>query len=240
MSWLIAEFHIPNLFSFKKIKASNTSAKTLLIPTPFAVKTAIVASAINHTGNVKKGKEMFEIVKNLEIRFKPPKKAIINQNQRSITSIRGKGSKKEGNKRYEYNSKPAFKEYVKFSEENFKIAFELNEELEKEENKEFFLKFLRKVTHLGGGESFVQFMNYEITEKLDDNYSKKLEDFDDLTKVYDRLKQPLEDVGNDTFEGLSIHNSNIKQKRERKNQAQFLPLVESRANSQSQFYSFYR
>ena len=53
--WLEVEYIPTSLFSFKDINATNTAARSLLIPTPFAVKMALISVCIQRY-NLEKAK----------------------------------------------------------------------------------------------------------------------------------------------------------------------------------------
>lgn len=74
--WLIAEYKPVGLFSFKVGPATATGAKTLFLPTPFAIRTALLDAALRTRG-VAVGPEIFEIVKGLTIAAFPPEQVVV-------------------------------------------------------------------------------------------------------------------------------------------------------------------
>jgi hypothetical protein len=74
--WLIAEYQPAALFSLKLSLATSTGAKTLLVPTPFAVRTALLDVAIRHHG-LATGKEIFGWLKELRIALSPPERVVV-------------------------------------------------------------------------------------------------------------------------------------------------------------------
>ena len=71
MRWLVAEYQPVSLFSLKHGDATSTGAKTLLIPTPFAIRTALLDVAIRVYG-VDYGPEAFEHIRALQLAMRPP------------------------------------------------------------------------------------------------------------------------------------------------------------------------
>ena len=74
--WLIAEYKPVGLFSFKVGLATATGAKTLFLPTPFAIRTALLDAALRTQG-IAVGPEIFEIVKGLTIAALPPERVVV-------------------------------------------------------------------------------------------------------------------------------------------------------------------
>jgi hypothetical protein len=74
--WLIAHYQPVGLFSLKVGLATSTGAKTLFLPTPFAVRTALLDAAIRTRG-LATAPEVFEIVKGLTIAALPPERVVV-------------------------------------------------------------------------------------------------------------------------------------------------------------------
>jgi len=74
--WLIAKYQPVGIFSLKVGVATSTGAKTLFLPTPFAIRTALLDAAIR-THGLKTAVETFEIVKTLNIAAFPPEKIVV-------------------------------------------------------------------------------------------------------------------------------------------------------------------
>ncbi len=74
--WLVAKYQPVGLFSLKVGEATSTGAKTLFLPTPFAIRTAILDAAIRTRG-LGVGAEVFEIIKDVTIAAFPPKQVVV-------------------------------------------------------------------------------------------------------------------------------------------------------------------
>jgi CRISPR/Cas system-associated protein Cas5 (RAMP superfamily) len=74
MVWIRADYEFGSLFSYRIPDFSSQYAISSILPGPSAIKLAIVSTAIEITGNVEYGKEIFEIVKNTSIKIKLPRK----------------------------------------------------------------------------------------------------------------------------------------------------------------------
>ncbi|MFQ6119719.1 MAG: CRISPR-associated protein Cas5 [Methanosarcinales archaeon] len=77
MVWLKAEYEVGSLFSYRIPNFSSQYALSSLLPGPSTIKLAIVATAIEMSGNPKKGEEVFEIIKNSKIKIKTPEKVSV-------------------------------------------------------------------------------------------------------------------------------------------------------------------
>ena len=76
MPWLIARYQPTSLFSFKHGDATSTGGKSLLVPTPFAIRMALLDAAIRTEG-IAVGPRAFERIKSLRLGIKPPSHAAV-------------------------------------------------------------------------------------------------------------------------------------------------------------------
>lgn len=74
MVWIKATYEFGSLFSYRIPGFSSQYALSSILPGISTIKLAIVSTAIETTRNIEYGKEMFEIIKNNEIRISLPKK----------------------------------------------------------------------------------------------------------------------------------------------------------------------
>ncbi|MEJ5376856.1 MAG: hypothetical protein WHX93_09780 [bacterium] len=74
--WLIAEYQSVTLFSFRSGLATTSAAKTLFLPTPFAIRTALLDAAIRTNGRAA-GQAAFEWIKGLSIAICPPERVVV-------------------------------------------------------------------------------------------------------------------------------------------------------------------
>lgn len=76
MPWLIARYQPTSLFSLKHGDATSTGGKSLLVPTPFAIRMALLDAAIRTEG-IAAGPRAFERIKSLRLGIKPPSHAAV-------------------------------------------------------------------------------------------------------------------------------------------------------------------
>jgi len=209
--WLEVEYIPTSLFSFKDINATNTAATSLLFPTPYAVKMALVSEAIQKD-NITKGKEIFDLVKEKEIKFKLPEIAVVNKTFGSINDLRNERGR----------SKPAYREYVYF-DGILKIALNIEDINEK------IIKYLKKLfvstNYFGKKGSFMQFRSFELAEKLSDDYLKLIQE-KNINFENQSIIQQTEDVPKDaSFEAVNIYDSTESLKR-KDNKLRFVVNIE--------------
>ncbi len=75
--WVIAVFHQVSLFSLKTSDATSTGGRSLLVPTPFSIKMALLDVALRNYG-ISAGSELFPLLRDLTIAMSPPQQIIVN------------------------------------------------------------------------------------------------------------------------------------------------------------------
>jgi hypothetical protein len=76
MRWLIARYQPVSLFSLKLGEATSTGGKSLLVPTPFAIRTALLDVSIRVRG-IAGAVEAFQHIKALRLAIRPPQRATV-------------------------------------------------------------------------------------------------------------------------------------------------------------------
>ncbi len=76
VTWLRATFQFPSTFSYRQAGASSQFAVGSPIPSPDAVKLALVDTAIRWSGDVGRGKEVFDWVKICPVYPVPPERVV--------------------------------------------------------------------------------------------------------------------------------------------------------------------
>jgi len=116
--WLVAEYRPVTLFSLKLGTATSTGAKSLLIPTPFAIRTALLDAAIRTRG-LAAGEATFLWLKELSIAVHPPERAVVTN---LFTKVQKPSRQKDGDA---MQKSIAFREYV-YLEGSLALAFEVD------------------------------------------------------------------------------------------------------------------
>jgi hypothetical protein len=76
MRWLVARYQPVGLFSLKPGEATSTGGKSLLVPTPFAIRMALLDVAIRVRG-VAGGRQAFEQIRALRLALRPTRRAAV-------------------------------------------------------------------------------------------------------------------------------------------------------------------
>ncbi|MEJ5345408.1 MAG: hypothetical protein WHS83_10915 [Chloroflexus sp.] len=76
MPWLIARYQPTSLFSLKHGDATSTGGKSLLVPTPFAIRMALLDAAIRTKG-IGVGPQAFNLIKSLRLAIRLPSYAAV-------------------------------------------------------------------------------------------------------------------------------------------------------------------
>jgi len=77
MVWIGAKYSFASTFSYRIPYFSSSYALSAPAPSPSTIKLALVASTINRTGNIDKGKELFEGIHNSNVAIELPSKFVV-------------------------------------------------------------------------------------------------------------------------------------------------------------------
>lgn len=220
--WLEIEYVPTSLFSFKDIKATNTAATSLLFPTPFGVKMALISEAIKKF-DLEKGKYVFKLVKEKEIKYNLPEEAVVNKTFGRINDLRNKIGR----------SKPAYREYVYF---NGSLRLAINtDDLSQEAINLLKLLFVR-INYFGKKGSFMQFKKSKITEDLNDNYLKLMNE-GKIDFKFKSIIQQTEDIPSDaSFEAINIYNENENLSRDNNERLYVVNIEKTLSGDGYQYY----
>lgn len=76
-SWLKATYKSTNFFTLKPANATSSGGKSLLCPTPFAIKMALLDAALRTLGE-EQGAALFPTLRDLQIAIRLPSEAVVN------------------------------------------------------------------------------------------------------------------------------------------------------------------
>ncbi len=75
-TWLLAEYQPTALFSLKPSWATSSGGKSLLVPTPYAIKMALLDAACRVAG-VEAAREAWPWLRDLTVALRPPKRIVV-------------------------------------------------------------------------------------------------------------------------------------------------------------------
>ena len=106
--WLVAEYQPTVMFSLKPAWATSSGGKSLLLPTPYAIKMALL-DAICRTQGANEGEEMWPAIRDLIVALRGPDRIVVNNTfTRILKPRRGDASSDRG----AYQRTIGFREYV--------------------------------------------------------------------------------------------------------------------------------
>jgi hypothetical protein len=107
--WTIARYQPTAFFSLKPHMATSSGGKTLIVPTPFAVKTALLDAAIRTQG-LASGKAQFLQLRDLDVAVRLPRQVVVNNTFTRV--LRAARHPSPG--QWPYQRTIGFREYVQF------------------------------------------------------------------------------------------------------------------------------
>ncbi len=204
------------LFSLRDSNSTSSGAKSLFLPSPYAVKMAFLNQAISLGGeNFYESKKNFEIIRDITINYYIKGNFCVNNCFIKIQKQRDNEP---------FKSTVSFREYV-FIEDDLEIIFEVN----KVEDAVFLKQYLHRINYFGKRGCFFQFLRYNNNPNepnvkifdVKDISSGILQEYDDFDK-------------NLIFDNVNSYSS-TKTKRNKK--ILVLPLI---SQSSSKSYTSYK
>ncbi len=192
--WLLADFESTSLFSLRSSLSTSSGGKTNLVPTMYAVKVALVDAAFRAGYN---GESVFETVKHLAVRFRPPRWAVVTNS--FIKILREPKQKSTG---AAFISSVAYREFVYYGG---MLTVAIGVESVSPADRRLIEELVWHVHYLGKRGGFVQVTGVNYAESLDASYSFVLGDAE--RDVPDRMVvQYLDDVGPQaSFQAISTY-----------------------------------
>ena len=123
--WTIAEYQPTTFFSLRPYTATSSGGKSLIVPTPFAVKMALLDVAIRTQG-LSQGQTLFPAIRDLRIAIRLPRRIVAIKTFVKIWRINDSVAKKgkaekarliaeaRAKHKWPYLDSIAFREYVQF------------------------------------------------------------------------------------------------------------------------------
>lgn len=200
--WVIAEYRPVTLFSFRSGLVTSSGAKTLFLPTPFAIRTALLDAAIRING-LATGPAVFDWLKKLSIAIRPPERVIVTNLFAKILKPTRKEDAEEA-----MGHTIAFREYAQL-EGTLILALDVAEERVDE-----LQHLLAQVNYFGKRGSFFQLMSRpkESTELPPDFVPLDgifIQNNDVNGKLPRQFKLGLIQIMDDWGESLTFTKSNI-------------------------------
>jgi hypothetical protein len=159
--WLVLTYEPVSLFSLRSTYSMSKGGKTLLLPTPYSVKMALI-DAVFRFASLDVAKAMFDRIKARRIRFQPPSECVV---QNTFVKIR---QEERGADSGQYVSTIAYRELVFFAG-TLGIAMEATNWTEEE--LATVIEAAMHVNYFGKRGSFFQFTGSTLLDELPAGYS---------------------------------------------------------------------
>jgi len=210
------------LFSLKDSNATNSGAKALFLPSPYAIKMAILNHAITIGGELKylEGKKSlyFSHIRDVQISFFIENDSYFSVNNSFVKILK---PVREGGG---FGQTVAFREYLYLSK-----PLEIIFETKKAGQKEYLQKYLHKINYFGKRGCFFQFLEYS-----DNPNEANVKPFAAEKNLYGILQEYDDFDEKSTFENVSNFSSKSTK---RKKEILALPL---RSVSASKSFTVYK
>lgn len=198
--WLVAEFSPVGLFSLKTSQATSSVGRTLVVPTPYAIKMACIDAAFRAGWPDETCMALLESLVEVEVRLRPPAAAVVTH-----TIVKIRQEPKTANPGQPYTSSIAYREVVHHAG-RWGWAFDLA--AGDDQLAERLVGVLPRVRYVGKRGSFIQFLGLRRAEALGLDFTSPIEPNGDFQVPPAWHVQPLDDFGPAaTFESLSTHSS---------------------------------
>jgi hypothetical protein len=231
--WVVAEYEATALFSLKPASATSSGGRTLLVPTPFAIKMALLDIVCRVEG-VAVAEVACEWLSAAQVAIRPPQHIVVNNTFMKVLRPR-RNPAAEGSADAGYFGRTiAYREFAYYGD-TFGFALEANQQ----KQAVALQSWLIGINYLGKRGGFIQVQSVPeiIDSKIGIEFIRISGEIGDVFHL-DSVMTQLDDTGADlTFEKASIYSGKrITLGKERLLKHVVLPY---RLVSSSRGYSFY-
>jgi hypothetical protein len=188
--WLVFQYSPAALFSLKSSRATSTAGKTLLTPTPYAVKMAFLDAALRH-GLTKDPDGLVRWLAGTSLRIGVPRHACVTGTIQSVRQEIRDLERKRQPGMPPYRATIAMREFVHY-QGTIRLAFEL-----KTCPRDFIALLLHAapaINYLGKRGSFVQYLSGATHATLDAAFTEPVDDRNAVLPAYGQ-RAALDDFG---------------------------------------------
>ncbi len=203
--WWEIEYQPTTLFSLKTSEATNAAGKSLLMPSPYAVKMALL-NAICTYDSIKSAEEKFVLIKDLQMEFALPEYIVVNNCFIRIMQESRSETRAE-NPNIMFKSTVAFREYVYFAD-SIKISISNNSITD--DDLLFLKKYFAKVNYFGKRGCFFQLKSFSenAIDTLTNDYSREITNKEFFSDGRAKVLVKVDDFGHKTtFQKVNNYSS---------------------------------
>lgn len=230
--WLVFTFAPVALFSLKTSQATSTVGRTLVLPTPYSIKTALLDAALRsgRISSESQGDEFVRALASTVLRIGVPDCAMVTH-----TIVKVRQEPKQPKPETPYIANVAYREFVHFRGE-WKIALDLTTNSERTAN--LVAGLMPLVSYFGKRASFVQYLRAERAERLPQSFTAPLQEMEIIP--LGAHVATLDDYGLDvSFDALNSYSKTpIKRDKQRRFVKTVVPLALVRSGPGFSEYRF--
>ena len=200
--WYIARFASTSLFSLRPANATTSGGKSLLTPTPFAIKMALLDVSFRIQG-IEQGQATFPQIRDLEIAVNLPQRIMVNNTFVKILRSHKQGLKDQHGTGLAgpMGSTIAYREFIQFGGD---VQIALSSQNSKGVNLPL-PQLLSQIHYLGKRGGFMQYLGFEESEELPEQFTVFTGGATDTFELGGTL-QLLDDCGPKmTFEHANVY-----------------------------------
>lgn len=228
--WLTVDYSPVSLFSLKRSDATSMAARTNLVPTPYAIKMALLKVMLENQGASHRNdfddwiKQEFTWIRDLEVRIQPPEHLVVNRNGYKLRYYDQTADKADKTR----STMPltdgfVFREWVHF-DGNIRLCVGLSDRLDD------LQCWFSQINYFGKRGCFFQYLPEET--QITDEPTIKLDPLNGF------VVQPMDDLGTKaTFEAINPFSDKKMGKTDRVIQSGFLPLQLTITSARYDFYT---
>jgi hypothetical protein len=202
-SWIVAGYFPVSLFSLRMTHATSKGGKTLTVPTPYAVKLALIDACFrryNSDEAVDMAQHAFDVVKAREVRLKPPRHCIVQN-----TFIRVLDQSRTSDEEQPFKRTIVYREFAWYSclsdDDSDRMTVGIASSGLSPGDRDFLMGLLAHINHFGKRGGFFQFEKATVYENgLPPGFTRIREDalFSELAQQFG-LTHALDDFGEALF-----------------------------------------
>lgn len=233
--WLLATFQPITLITLRPSNATSSGGRTLLVPTPYTIKIALL-DAVIRTQGLAAAEDYWEWIRGLRLALRPPERAVVNNLfTRILKPTRGDAKDSDGSNDLSVRNKGAFTRTIGYREYvHYAGSMTLGFEITQQHLAKSLQSLLPHITYFGKRGGIVQFIPPAKEETLLPPTFTLLEEKPDIYHIDCQL-QMLDDCESDTsFEQVNVFTDTKVVRR------QFLAVVPYRLTRSSRSFSDYK
>jgi hypothetical protein len=200
--WIVADYEATTFFTLKPATATASGGKTLLVPTPFAIKMALLDTACRLEGRAIAERDWDGWLSRMRVALRPPKQIVVNNTFIKVLKPRRNPAEPGSRDAGYFQRTITYREYA-YLDGTLKIALEVEDTAHIDKLR----RWLVNINYLGKRGSFIQITKppYPADELTNDFIivDGQINDF-----AIDAVLTQLDDVGEKlTFSRANIYSS---------------------------------